>query len=366
MKISTIAIEHVSFSLQKWAESKKRKDLWETLESFYSKVDARPKAETRINPLYAVSTTENWDAQPEPRFFCDTEQAQYTQVEWINFRNNLYFIPKLFAVPSFRPLLEDLFPKRKVFTPVLRTVMLPCDPVWGRVKQVHDAHFRHSDRRVGVQERYFNGKADFELLHKATEENVVKCLLTNGFLPSPNPNPKIALPRRKDPAPLRVTTLFITSLYQSLFNRFTQDFVRVALQSGDAVGLVQLTHENMQNFGVEVDRQALTEILCLSLTDYLILTPQSTFGALAQGYGGLVPWFVDLRPETSTPCVRAQSSETCYQIPATKMFTCPHDVGVNGKLMTDVVPYLSDCQMVEKPFVKVNGADLGMLLTTAS
>jgi xyloglucan fucosyltransferase len=349
-----------------WSESKKRKDLWEPLESFYKKVDARRDATTKIPHIYAASTTENWDAQPEPRFFCDTEQAQYTRVEWINFRNNLYFIPKLFAVPTFRPLLEDLFPNRKVFTHLLRTVMLPCDPVWNRVKQTHDAHFRHAHRRVGVQERYFNGKEDFKLLHKAMEDNVVNCLLKHGWLP--NRYPKIALPRRKDSppmTPLKVTTVFITSLYQSMHNRLSDEFVRVALGSGDAVGLVQLTHEGTQSFGVEVDRQALTEILCLSLMDHLILTPQSTFGALAQGYGGLVPWFVDLRPETSTPCVRAQSSETCFQIPATKMFTCPHDVGVNGKLVTEVVPYLSDCHLVEKPFFKVNGADLGLQLTTS-
>ncbi|KAG0603196.1 hypothetical protein M758_10G073900 [Ceratodon purpureus] len=357
---------------EKWSESKKRHNLWETLDFFYAKVDGRSEPETIISPIYAVSTTENWDAQPEPRFFCDTEQAQYTQVEWINFRNNLYFVPKLFAVGSFRPLLEDIFPNRKVLTHLLRTVMLPCDPVWGRLKQVHDAHFRHSDRRVGVQERYFNGKADFEHLHTATEENVLNCLITNGFLPNPTPK-SITLPQKTpDPSsspplsPLKVTTIFITSLYQELFNRLTKHYVRVALETGDAVGLVQLTHENKQYFGVEVDRQALTEILCLSLTDHLILTPQSTFGALAQGYGGLVPWFIDLRPNTPTPCVRAQSTETCYQVPATKMFTCPHDVGVNGHFMTDLVPYLTDCHLVEKPHVKINGADLGMQLITTN
>jgi xyloglucan fucosyltransferase len=106
-------------------------------------------------------------------------------VEWINFHNNLYFVPKLFAVGSFRPLLEDLFLDRKVLTHVLRTVMLPCDPVWSRVKQVHAVHFRHADRRIGIQERYFHGKPDFELLHATTEDSVVHCLVTNGFLPNP-------------------------------------------------------------------------------------------------------------------------------------------------------------------------------------
>jgi xyloglucan fucosyltransferase len=322
--------------------------------------------------MYAVSATEHWDAQPEPRFFCDTEQAHYTQVEWINFRNNLYFVPKLFAVASFRPVLEDIFPNRKVFTHLLRTVMLPRDPVWGRVKQVHDAHLRHSDRRIGIQERYFHGKPDFDLLHAATEDSVVNCLVSQGLLPNPRATGlTLALPPNPSPPPnpnpvpsLRVTTIFIASLYQSLANRLSRDYIRTYLDSGDAVGLVQLSHEDEQFFGVEVDRQALTEILCLSFTDHLILTPQSTFGALAQGYGGLVPWFIDLRPHTPTPCVRAQSTETCYQIPATKLYTCPHDVTVNGQFMTDVVPYLSDCHLVEKPFVKVNGADLGMQLIT--
>ncbi|KAG0611498.1 hypothetical protein M758_7G144700 [Ceratodon purpureus] len=360
---------------QVWAESKKRQDLWDSLESFYRKVDARDKAHLNIKPIYAVSTTKHWDAQPEPRFFCDTEQAHYTQVEWINFRNNLYFVPKLFAVPSFRPVLEDIFPNRKVFTHLLRTVMLPCNPVWGRVKQVHYAHFQHSDRRIGIQERYFHGKDDFDLLHAVTEDNVVSCLVLQGLLPIPqnratqgklNDLPQShPISNPVDPlAPLRVTTIFIASLYQSLANRLTKDYIRTHLDSGDAVGLVQLTHEDQQYFGVEVDRQALAEILCLSLTDHLVLTPQSTFGTLAQGYGGLVPWFIDLRPNTPTPCVRAQSTETCYQIPATKLYTCPHDVNVNGQFMTDVVPYLSDCHLVEKPFVKVNGADLGMQLLT--
>lgn len=355
-----------------WTKSKKRTDLWDTLAYFYKRVDARALSEAMIKPVYAVSTTENWDAQPEPRFFCDTEQAQYTQVQWINFRNNFYFVPKLFAVPSFRPLLEDIFPHRKVLTQLLRTVMLPCDPVWERVKQVHDSHFRHSDRLVGIQERYFQGKSEFDLLHTTMEENVVSCLLAEGLLPTPNSESQprtTTVPQEMDEPivpsnspevlnSLNVTTIFITSLYQSLADRLSRDYVLTTTESDDPVGVVQLTHEETQNFGVEVDKHALVEILCLSLTDNLVLTPQSTFGALAQGYGGLVPWFIDLRPETQTPCVRAQSAETCFQLPATKLYTCPHDVDVNGQFMTDVVSYLTDCNSVEKPFLHMNGIQL--------
>lgn len=352
------------------------------------KIDTEGDSETyKTERIYAASTTEDWDFQPQPRFFCDTEQAHYRRVEWVGFRNNLYFAPKLFAVPSFGPVLEDLFPNRNVLTNLLRSVLLPGDPVWGRVKQVHDVHFRHANQRIGIQVRYFHGKSDFDLFHTQNEDHIEECLVEHGFLPNPNPSIENFVNEESDVspevqevvelknieflndrdlvvAPMKVTTIFVTSLYQSLSTRLSRSYVQTALGTGDAVGVVQLTHEDEQFYGVEVDRQALTEILCLSLTDHLILTPLSTFGALAQGYGGLTPWFVDLRADTPTPCVRAQTPETCYQIPASKSYLCPHDVQVNGKLMTDVVPYISDCHLVEDPFFKVNGAGLGLQLLT--
>ncbi|KAG0611497.1 hypothetical protein M758_7G144600 [Ceratodon purpureus] len=347
-----------------WSEGKTRRDLWLSIEQMYSRIDSRGNDSHAMDePMYASATTERWDFQPQPRFFCDTEQAIYSKVDWIGFRNNLYYVPKLFAVPSFRPVLEDLFPDRNVLTHLLRTLMLPCDSVWGRVKQVHDAHFRHADRRVGVQLRYFHGRADFEAIHQENEDNIEQCLIQNNFLPDPSqPGKPPANPKLQIARPMNVTTVLVTSLYQSLFDRLTKDFVRTSLDSGDAIGIVQLTHEGDQYFGVEVDRQALVEIISLSLMDHLILTPLSTFGALAQGYGSLTPWYIDLRHSTSTPCVRALSPEACYQIPASKHFICPHDEDVNGKKMTDVVDYISDCHMVEDPLFKVNSAGLGMQL----
>lgn len=253
------------------------------MEEMYNRVDSRVGSnKTLIPPTYASATTEEWDFQPQPRFFCDTEQAQFTQVDWITFRNNLYYVPKLFAVPSFRPVLESLFPDRNVLTHLLRTLMLPCDNVWGRVRQVHDAHFRHAQRRVGVQLRYFHGRPDFESIHQENEDHVKKCLVENQFLPNPDTDRAPQVPIAQ---PMNVTAVLVTSLYQGLFDRLTKDFVRSPMS--EAVAVLQLTHEGDQYFGVEVDRQALVEILSLSLTDHLILTPLSTFGALAQGYGSL-------------------------------------------------------------------------------
>jgi xyloglucan fucosyltransferase len=271
--------------------------------------------------------------------------------------------------------MEELFPDRYVLPHVLRSIMLPSDAVWGRVRQVHDAYFRHAETRVGIQVRYFHGLSDFELLHQVTENNIQRCLVEHKLLPDPSAKRnhdahrhhllQLRSNKTSETQSLNVTTVFIASLYQSLNQKLKNLYLRSALETGDAIGVVQLSHENRQLFGLEVDRQALTEILCLSLSDHLLLTPQSTFGALAQGYGGLRPWFTDIRPHTSTACVRAQSMETCYQLPNTKKFSCPHDLQVHGKAVSQLVPYITDCHLVEEPVFKVRGAGLGMQLLTA-
>jgi xyloglucan fucosyltransferase len=329
-----------------------------------------------VKKIYASRVSEVWDGQPHPRFFCDTEQAHYSRgVTWVYFRESLYFVPKLFAIPSFRAVMEELFPDRYVLPHVLRSVMLPSDAVWGRVRQVHDAYFRHAETRVGIQVRYFHGLSDFELLHQVTENSIQRCLVEHKLLPDPSPKRnhnshlhhllQLRSNKASETQSLNVTTVFIASLYQSLNEKLKNLYLRSALETGDAIGIVQLSHENRQLFGLEVDRQALTEILCLSLSDHLLLTPQSTFGALAQGYGGLRPWFTDIRPHTFTACVRAQSMETCYQLPNTKKFSCPHDLQVHGKDVSQLVPYITDCHLVEEPVFKVRGAGLGMQLLTA-
>jgi len=44
------------------------------------------------------------------RFFGNTEQSYLTQVPWLYFHGSLYFLPKLFATPTFWTPLEALFP----------------------------------------------------------------------------------------------------------------------------------------------------------------------------------------------------------------------------------------------------------------
>lgn len=86
------------------------------------------------------------------RFYCDTEQAFLAEATWLHFTGCLYFLPKLFAVPAFRPALEALFPDPSLtFTYLLRSLMLPRDNVWQQVKEHDIALFANVDTRVGIQ-----------------------------------------------------------------------------------------------------------------------------------------------------------------------------------------------------------------------
>lgn len=112
-------------------------------------VDAK-KAGRDAPPAFAVKVDHS---HPEvTRFYCDTEQAYLTEATWVHFTGCLYFLPKLFTVPAFRPVLESLFPDPSLaLTYLLRTLMIPNDGIWEQVKEQDNALFANVDRRVGIQ-----------------------------------------------------------------------------------------------------------------------------------------------------------------------------------------------------------------------
>jgi xyloglucan fucosyltransferase len=85
-------------------------------------------------------------------FFYDTEQAFLTEPAWLHLSGCLYFLPKLCAVPAFRPVLEVLFPDPSLaLTYLQRALMLLKNKVWEQVKQHDKDLFADVDRRVGIQ-----------------------------------------------------------------------------------------------------------------------------------------------------------------------------------------------------------------------
>ncbi|CAK9864392.1 unnamed protein product [Sphagnum jensenii] len=341
------------------------------LSGLHSSMDSHNDRATQngANIPYAADVTDNhlW-FQPDNRFFCPTEQIFMRNVTWVNLSGNQYFVPKLFGIPIFRATLEALFPTRLVLTHLLRTLLLPGDPVWLQVEKVQAMQPDRADRRLGVQIRYLGGQEQFDLMHIVLESRIKKCALQNGMLPhqadstgrnisrrlqSSNPstesNSHITAQSINSSA-VRRTTVFIASLYDSFEKSLSSDYLQNPPGNGEEVTVVQLSNRHDQGYSVEEDVQALTEIILLSLSDDIIITPMSTFGLVAQGYGALRPWFMGMEfyEGPYPPCTEGQTTEGCYHVPE-KILSCPYDPELHDKSILEIVPYVKDCLPADWP-----------------
>lgn len=316
-----------------------------------SRKDHGGSADDHVQPqIYHTEVDNGW--QPVDRFFCDSEQELLRNVRWVSMAGCLYFMPKLFAVTSFRPTLEALFPDRMALTHLLRTVFLPYNVAWDRIQRQHDLFLSHADKRVSVQVRY-RLWYEYSQLHESVNQQTIRCLLEKGILPNISDqavhtaqNPLYAAAAQDSKPPL--TKVLITSLQTDLFELLQDLYLRYPTLTGESVGFVQLTHEADQQWGFEPDTQALVEIVLLSLADEMLVTPLSTFGGVAQAYGGLKPWIVEHTDNSLGSCVRASSVDLCYQ-QATDTFSCPHDPDVHNKKVYEHVPSLEKCLQVDSP-----------------
>lgn len=334
---------------------------WTDNTEFLKRID-EARSNPSSNPLdpiseYAVTNGDGWKVvQPDTRFFCDTEQKHYANVTWMEFTGCLYFAPKLFAVPSFRRTLNALFSDRMILTRVLRAILLPSDDVWARVKRIDSGYLQQAYKRLGIQIRYRDKGEQFNKMHTTIESRVLQCATENYLLPAIADNSQQALDQRQNRASIkttetpvpRVTSVFIGSLFEGLKTFLIDTYLRNPTTTGDAVAVVQLSHQGEQRFGIKIDQEALAEVLVLSFSDYLFVTPISTFSGISQAYGGLRPWFIDFREtDNAGACTRAQTVDVCFQVPKTSDFTCPYDPAVNGKSIPDVYPDIQKCLDVD-------------------
>lgn len=325
---------------------------WNLSNTFHDHIDQTVRESTVLMDHYAIANidVQNWYGQPPSRFFCDREQEHYKNVTFLYLTGVLYFLPKFFTVPSFRPLLEALFPDRMVLTQVLREVMLPADAVWTRVKLMDHGYLQQADRRLGIQLRYRGMAEEYNSMHDTVAARVLQCAIANNILPLVESNADSTDAQRSQlrKAPLaRTIGVYIASLYEGVKSNLTETFLRHPTVTGDTVQVVQLSAEGAQKFGGHIFQAALAEVLLLSVSDFLFVTPRSTFSGLAQAYGGLVPWFIDWRQNVSAPCTRAQTVDVCYQVPFDYHIKCPADPSRHEQPVSAVFPDLQRCLAVD-------------------
>ncbi|CAM6055563.1 unnamed protein product [Sphagnum tenellum] len=351
---------------------------WLSTDQFVSEVDLSVGSQDRANTtVHATDVTirHEWRVQPDNRFFCITEQKFLRNVPWVFLQGNQHFLPKLFVIPSFRTTLESLFPSRLVLTHVLRRSILPEDSLWQRVEQVREMQPDHAHRRLGVQIRYMDSQFGASPL---LEMRAQKCALENGMLPqygqaatrsdltiTSQSNLPIAEsnPRNAkyldDSAASAVngttTVVFVASLYDTFEKSLSSEYLQQAPENaGEHVTVVQVSSRHEQSyFNREEDEQALVEIILLSFSDDVIVSPQSTFGNVAHAYGALQPWVIAGQnviegDSQQASCVKAQSVDACYHIPE-RYLSCPHDPELDGSSVLELVPYIADCLAGESP-----------------
>lgn len=318
--------------------------VWKSSRYFEKGVDATKRG--KYVPTPSAMKVEFSDPEVT-RFYCDTEQAFLAEATWLHFTGCLYFLPKLFAVPAFRPALEALFPDPSLtFTYLLRSLMLPRDNVWQQVKEHDIALFANVDTRVGIQVRFLYGrKVYFERASKRANKHVKQCISENNILPGAVREDERGIGSRTARSG-QVIRVFVTSLHTALSEELLRMYDKQETTTGETVMVTQLTHRGKQGFGSDDDVMAMIEILLLSFVDKLLITPLSTFGGLAQAYGAIIPWFVEMK-KNSVSCTRAQTPDLCYQM-AYAYYDCPHERNIHRGKIQKTVPYIRQCLSVEE------------------
>ncbi|CAM6127784.1 unnamed protein product [Calypogeia fissa] len=264
----------------------------------------------------------SWLGVPEKWFFCNTEQTFLAEVPWMYYSGNIYSIPDLYGSAPFGSTLQALFPDRMVFTHLLRSTFLPSDDVWTRFKHLNNVYFQNVDRRVGIQLRFFYNS--HSIMTGVMNDRILNCALNNGILPRLNET--IAEQQSNTSlvsAP--ITTVFIASLHSELHDHLSEFYLRRPTVTGEEVGVVQITIRQEQRIGTEEDSEALVEMLLLSVSDSLMVSPTSTFGGVGQAYGGLTSWIMRSTPESDgVDCERSQTVDPCEQN-IVLGYDCPFD-----------------------------------------
>ncbi|KAL3675230.1 hypothetical protein R1sor_025178 [Riccia sorocarpa] len=337
----------------------------DTSETFWKAVDGdklvvRQAKGTLGNSVYSSSMNDEW-VGPEPRFWCNTEQTYMNSVTWLSMSGCTLFAHKLFAIGMFRDILEDLFPNKLVLTHLLRSLLLPGDSAWERILHVNEVYLSEAQKQVGIQVRFFQEDEEYKLKNDRINNRITKCVWENKILPEVCPaspkdkawnDPKFAQCKTKmsaeDHENPQVIKVLVGSLFLGLHDHLNDIYLRHEMTTTkEVVGIIQLTHELIQGSGAEVDTQALVEVISLSMSDVVLITPMSTFGGVIQGYGGVIPWYIEFGPEEDPPvvCQKGKAIEPCY-MGASQYYQCPYD-DVGEKKVSDVVPYLQDCLAID-------------------
>ncbi|RYR10265.1 hypothetical protein Ahy_B05g078731 isoform D [Arachis hypogaea] len=255
---------------------------------------------------------------PEIFFHCDHNQEALKKVIVLIVQSDQYFVPSLFMTPSFSHDMNKMFlEKDAVFHHVGRYLFHPSNEAWGQISKFYDAYLAKADERIGLQIRVFRPTFTPQ---QAVMDLLLSCATSNKILPevdTRNPAGTTASNVGRNNHTLKAVV--VASLYPEYGENLRSMYLKGPTITGEVIRVYQPSHEEKQKFNDNVHNiKALVDMYLLSLCDVLVTSSLSTFGYVAQGFGGLKPWLLYGLVSNEThfpPCLRDLSPEPCYHFP---------------------------------------------------
>jgi len=153
-------------------------------------------------------------------------------------------------------------------------------------------------------------------------------------------------------SPKRGTTaVIVTSLDAIYYEKLRSYYSELPSEGEDYIGVHSPSREQYQQYGFDHDKKAWADMYLLSLSDTLVTSPWSTFGYIAHGLAGSIPWILTKTPSAETAletfqaqghCNRGVSLEPCFHAPPE--LNCEgHGFGRDPKT---IFPFIKPCEDV--------------------
>eukprot|EP01059_Diplonema_ambulator_P022295 TRINITY_DN37584_c0_g1_i1.p1 TRINITY_DN37584_c0_g1~~TRINITY_DN37584_c0_g1_i1.p1 ORF type:complete len:541 (+),score=116.15 TRINITY_DN37584_c0_g1_i1:149-1771(+) len=205
---------------------------------------------------------------------------------------NQYYLPLYFANPSTADVMLKLFPNGDAFGPLARFLIRPNKQVEEVVERFWCAHDKGVGREGLLVEQDFARRRVYGLQMRAFRKHAMvgmakefeKCM--------------------KEHLKNESYSLFIASLHSEIRQYYEGKYAK-RLISLDAVA-----RGEQQTGSVEMDREALADMLILGRTADYLASPGSTFGSFVTGYYGRRP--IQVHTMGANTCTRMTSSQPCF------------------------------------------------------
>ncbi|OAY59463.1 hypothetical protein MANES_01G033700v8 [Manihot esculenta] len=218
-------------------------------------------------------------------FFCDEDQSFLAKPPWLIIKTDNYFVPSLFLITSFEQELSKLFPEKgTIFHQLGRYLFHPSNNVWGLITRYYQTYLAKADESIGIQIRVFDSRPG---PFKHVMDQILACTLKEKLLPEVNMQDSV-FTLSENP---KLKAVLVTSLNSGYSENLKHMYWEHPTLTGEVIGVYQPSHEEYQQTEKEMhNRKAWAEMYLLSLTDALVTSSWSTFGAKkGTDTGAIVP-----------------------------------------------------------------------------